>query len=293
VIYGKEVEVPEDRVIAAGVEHLQKTGAAEYRLQQAAEAEKRLRKYHQELDAYRDTLATQAKTPGAPATPSAALPNKGARPATTVADAAKIDTLAEKVAASIFRGDMDATKAALREAFSDVAQGRGDATPPSLDVDTVVEAAVAKVREIGKQERAAESETSKRERVNGTFQREFATVWDHPEAFAVAHTRFQALVADPDNAGKPLEDLAREAGTAALSRYPELRAEQHREDPAPRPRAQTPVPDELANRRVVKRTIVRQPAASARKPAAPEAPAVLSNKDYVAQMRANRGLPST
>jgi hypothetical protein len=290
-VYGEEVEVTDEQIREAGIAALQKTGAAEYRLQQAAQKERELKDYHRKLDEYKASLQ---KNPQSTATPPAP-PATGARVTAPAVDSAKIESHSSRIATAIFTGNTDDAKAAIREALNDVAQGR-TATPPSLDVDAVVEAAAAKAHELGKKERVAETEADKRERVMGTFQREFGKVYESPEAFAVAHVRFQALIADPANAGKPLEDLAREAGNVALTRYPELRAEQHRDPatptPTPRTAAAGPPADELANRRVVKRTVVRnQPAASARMPSAPEAPAVPNNRDYVAQMRANRGLP--
>jgi hypothetical protein len=156
-----------------------------------------------------------------------------------------------------------------------------------VDVDAVAEVAAAKVDE-RQVKRSAEQD---RQRVNETFAGEFKAVHDHPGAFAVAQAHFTVLRQQEANRGRPLEELAREAGQEALKRYPELRAPD--EQPTPeKPRTPTPADALQGRRELKKRTVVRQPTVTARAPA-PTAPVFPSGKDYVAQLRRNAGLPPT
>lgn len=291
-VYGEELVVSEDEVLAAGIATLQKERGAEYRLQEAAKTESRLRKYHQELDAYRDRVKAMEQDLRAGKTPSAADAAAAAAPptsgATVTADESALAESARKAAEAIYRGDPAETAEALKSLLADVAKGR-TATPPPVDVKAVAEAAADMVE----QRTETRSAEERRQAVNQTFSSEFRDVTAHPEAFAVAQTKFNALLADPSNEGKPWEDLAREAGRAALHRYPELRSAPTggNEPPAP-PAAKTETVDQtLANRRAVKqRTVVRPSTTSARAPA-PQPAAVRSNKQFIADLRAARGLP--
>lgn len=289
-VYGEELVVSEADVRAAGIQTLQKERAAEYRLQEAAKTEARLRKYHEDLDAFKATLVDMQKNLRAGKAPTAqdaatiaALP-KGAPAAV---DDAKLADVARKAAEAIYRGDPAETAKALQSLLADVAQGR-TATPPPVDVNAVAQAAADMV------DKRSETRTveEKRAAVNKAFATEFKAVNEHPEAFLVAQARFSAMLADPSNEGKPWEDIAREAGKAALHRYPELKSESPSNvtPPAPTP-AVTPPVDVLAQRRELKgRTVVRQPSTSARAPA-PQPPQPRSNKQYVADLRTSRGLP--
>lgn len=292
-VYGEEVTVSEDEVREAGIATLQKERAAEYRLQEASKTESRLRKYHQDLDAYRDQLQAMEKKIRAgqklDATDVATATAPPSTGATVTVDDAKLADAARKAAEAIYRGDPSETAQALKSLLADVAQGR-TATPPPVDVNAVAAAAADMVDERKEQRTAEERRTA----VNKTFATEFKAVQDHPEAFLVAQARFNAMLADPSNEGRPWEELAREAGKAALHRYPELRptppsgGKGNEPPPAPAPGA---VDDPLAQRRQLKRsTIVRPSSTSARAPA-PQPQPVRSNKQFIADLRAARGLP--
>jgi hypothetical protein len=291
-VYGEEQVVSEDDVRAAGIATLQKERAAEYRLQQASKQENDLRKYHRELDAYKAELEEQAKKLRAGHVPDAkAVAALAAPPATTGASEGAVDAkLAEgarKFTEAVYRGDTAETQKALQSLLADVAQGRS-ATPPPVDVQAVAEAAADVL--------AKRSETStaeqQRQAVNRTFATEFKAVVSHPEAFLIAKARFDAMLADPDNTGKPLEDLAREAGKAALHRYPELRPEGPGESNVEPVTPAARVTKTLEERRTVKaKTVVRPSGSSARAPAPTPQP-VRTNKQFIADMRKSRGLPS-
>jgi hypothetical protein len=281
-VYGEEVVVSEDEVRTAGIATLQKERAAEYRLQQAATQETRLRTYHKDLDAYAARLKAQeadlkaGKLSGTNAAAAATPPSSGAP-----ADVEKLAEGARKFTEAVYKGDPKETAKALEALLADVAKGR-TATPPPVDVKAVAEAAADVMGE-----RTTEQ---KRAAVNKTFVDEFNSVSRHPEAFAVAKTKFDALLADPDNSGKPWEDLAREAGKAALGRYPELREAPGKSTPPP---ATPPTVDEtLEKRRTLKTKTVVAPSTSSARAPAPQPQPVRSNKQYIADMRKQRGLPS-
>lgn len=288
-VYGQEVVVSEDEVRQAGIATLQKERAAEYRLQTAAQTEARLRQYHRELDEYREKLLKMeknmraGKSPGAQdAATATALPTSGA---TVTVDDAKLAESARNAAQAIYRGDPDETAKALKALLADVAQGR-TATPPPVDVKAVAEVAADVV--VKRQEQRTEEE--RRVAVNQTFAREFESVMKHPEAFALAKTKFDALLEADD--GRDWVELAREAGNTALYRYPELRpaAEPSNANRGGKPR-ETTTPERLEQRKTLKaRTVVPPSATSVRAaPPAPQQPR--SNKTYIADMRAARGLP--
>jgi hypothetical protein len=287
-VYGEDVEVDETEVYQAGVATLQKERAAEYRLKQASDQENKLRSYHRDLDAYNDRLKKLEQDLRAGKAPNARdVSNVAALPsgASAAVDDAAVAEAARKAAEAIYKGDPAESAKALQSLLASVAQGR-EATPPPVDVKAVAEAAA----DVVEQRRDTRTKEEKRAAVNTTFSTEFPKVLEHPEAFAVAKARFDAMLADPDNSGKPWEQLAREAGQVALGRYPELK------DPASRGNAPVnpaaTVDDQLKARREVKaRTVVRSASSTPRAPA-PAAPQPRTNKQYIADMRAGRGLPA-
>jgi hypothetical protein len=288
-VYGQESIVAEDEVLRVGVQTLQKERAAEYRLQQAAESERKVRAYHKDLDAYRDRLVKMEKDLRAGVAPARQDPAAGktappASGATVTLDEAKIAERAQAVAQAIYRGNAEETAKALQSLLTDVAQGRA-ATPPSVNVNEVVETAVTRLREL----RETETYEERRTRVNDTFRTEFKDIHDDPELFAVAQTRFKALLSDPENDGKPLEEIARKAGQHVIDRFGlKPRADDGGQPPTPGKGA-----TELEKRRTLKsKTVVRQPTSSQRQPAPSPAKQFPSNSDYVRQMRSARGLPA-
>jgi len=295
-VYGEDVIVSEDDVRTAGIATLQKERAAEYRLQEASKSEGKLRQYHRELDAYRDSLKTMekdiraGKPPGTNDAATVAAPPAPAGASVTVDDA-KLAEGARKAAEAIYRGDPKETAEALKALLADVAQGR-TATPPPVDVNAVAEAAA----DVVDQRTEKRTDEQKRAAVNRTFATEFTSVAKNPEAFAVAQTRFNALLSDPDNSGKPWEDLAREAGKAAIQRYPELSAGEVSNVAAnggkPSAAGKTVVTTLQERRDLKSKTVVRQPTTGVRA-APPPPPQVRSNKQYVADLRSSRGLPPT
>lgn len=283
-VYGEEIEVSHDDVMQAGIQTLQKERAAEYRLKQAADAERALRQYRKELDEYRERLLAKAqgRQTDQPDPEKTAPPKSGA---TVTQDSEKIAEKANAVAEAIYRGDSAEVSKALTELLAGVAQGR-TATPPTADVNEVVETALQRRQE---QEEAARREET-RKAVNRTFNEEFSDVSNDAEAFAVAQARFKAMLADPENEGKSQVEIARLAGDHARKRLhlqPPGSGGGTGQQPATASGGKK-ASDELAERREVKRTIVHSRPTSQRMPA-PQPKQFPTNKEYVARLREGRG----
>lgn len=285
-VYGQETEVPEDKVYEAGVRALQKEHAAEYRLAEAVKQEQKLTKYHRDLDAYKASLEAMERDLRAGKTPDAKDVATATAPPTTgvLSDEVneKIAAGAKAVAEAVYKGDAAVTAKVLQDALTSVAQGR-TATPPPVDVNAVADAAAERLE----QRQETKTTEQKRQEVNQTFATEFKAVTTNQDAMEMAMSVFNRLLT-AEGETRPWTELAREAGEKVLFRFPELRAAgEQRPDPPPT----TDATDTLSARRLLKsKTVPRMSTATARAtPPAP--PTVPSNRDYIAQMRANRGLP--
>lgn len=283
-VYGQEQQVPHQEVVQAGIETLQKERAADARLERVATYEREVRQYHGDCDAYREELRrgnASAVSPGETAPP--APPDPGAP------EPALSDDVLQEVATDIYSGEPERTVEGLKKFAAGVVQGRGNATPPS--VDEIAEAVVPRALD------AIVARDVEQERVNANevFRDEYADIHGNPDLMAVAQYRMGVLHEDPANEGRSMLDLAREVGAAVRQQYlpsqPSPATQPGGQQPGPDPAPQPAVTDELAQRRLIKReTVVPTSEAHVAQPK-PAEPSYPSNSDYVKRMREERGQP--
>jgi hypothetical protein len=281
-VQGREEEIDEEEAIRI----LQKEKAGDHRIREAQNFEERLRAYHLQLDQYRENLKRGLDEKGQPVRPSPGTPepSTGKQPSATDARGPSDEELksrAKELQATLYSGEPDKVQDALYRLLSDVAQGRQSATPPSVDVETVV-AKAAERAQAALAERAREAD---RIAANDVFRNEYQQIDQDPVLMAAARAHYQKLQAESTN--KSLTDLARQTGKDISERFKLAK-------PAPDPQV-----DQLAERRELKarRVLPQAPSAAASVRDPSPAPKRLesgnSGADYIKWLNNARGKPTT
>lgn len=296
---GVEQEVSTDEVHRAGIEALQKRGAADARLRDASTYEARLRdhgaylaKVQANLEQGLDADGRPIRAQGAPVSPSP--PSSGAAAPT-----------AEQVRASV------------KSALDLIVQDKSDEAAERLTeliVGRAGQAAPAQPAGPQPAPTGAESRTrlapvpTRRGReeireANEVFNTEYSDLAQDDRAFAYTQALVKGAIADQANDFRSLTDIYREAANSARQLFGGSAAPAPGPAPAPspapgpapapQPAPAGPTPGQQAHeaRRNLKARIPLAPAgASARAPApGPSGPPIPSNKDYVRQLqRANK-----
>lgn len=278
-VYGREEEVPEDQVIQAGIQALQKTLAADKILQDATTYEASLKQWERKLQEYSDNLARTASAPAPAGTP-------GTPAATTGVTAATVDPATVQQALDAFAND-DAQKASqlMLKAINDAVAARITAPvapAPGPTVPTHV------TGEVPRLQRAPSDpwDREQRQRANEVFNSEFASFTD--VQYEAARAAIADAMADPANYGQSLETMTRAVCRTTARLVPAT-------TPTPPPPPVNPMQENLEGRRVLKGRIpVTPPASSGRAPSA-TAPEVQrqSPSDYVQSLRRRSGSNST
>ena len=275
-VYGKDVaEVSEEDVIQAGIKALQKTSAADTRMQQAATREAQLVTWEGQLQTFADNLSKGLDMEGRPINPAGG-PGTTQPPAPGVAGAIDRAKLREAQAA-LLRGDDEASAETLAEIIqAAIAAGKPAAEPAEAPRKIEVPARPAGIGDSWGREQQIQA--------NAVFNDEFMDLSD--AQFRLAQTQMQSLMADPANKGKPLVDLARTAGTAIRQA---LGASHTPAAPA------VPGQQILEDRRVLKARIpVTPPAGSARAPSGQAAPPRYpTNAEHVRALQLRNGSNSS
>ncbi len=274
-VYGREEEVSEDQVIQAGIQALQKQGAADQILRDATTYEASLKRWSTDLQAYADNLARTASTPAPAGTPGTAP--------TTTGVAAKVDPATVRKALDAFANDdADAASLMLQKAVEDAVAARTPAPVAHVPGPTAPQTG-----EVPRLQRAASDPWSQeqRQRANTVFNSEYASFTD--TQYEAAKAALADAMADPANVGQSLETLTRTVCRTTARLVPATTA--------PPPPPVNPTQENLEGRRVLKARIpVTPPAASGRAPssAAPEV-RYKSPSDYVQELRRRSGSNST
>jgi hypothetical protein len=122
---------------------------------------------------------------------------------------------------------------------------------------------------------------------NRIYSTEYADIDKDDRAYTFTQSLVQASMRDPANAFRPIGDIVREAGNRARPVFAQVQT------PAPAPQtAAEPTPGQqaLEGRRTLKARIpISSTGASVRATTASQAPAGVSNKDYIQQLQRRSG----
>lgn len=271
VLFGRSYKVPQaDIDRAGGLEAYQKTRAADIRLQEAAALEQRMRLRQREMDQQRASERDQEKEAGnrqtstQPASDGKELPGQDAQ------NAPDRKEKVQKIVKRMFSGREDQVSEAVEEILD------SSAARPEISAEAVAQQVLAKLKEdqAKADQQSAEAtwkaqfEEQRRE-VNELMSGEFNDVNSHPILRNVAQAAFKEARERPENQGRRLVDMAREAGELARKVIiqedsPERRRKEKEGSPPPT------------------RAAGRATPADAKKP--------MTRSEYVAEMRKRRGL---
>lgn len=274
VVDGQEREVPRDEVIKAGVATLQKQVAADVRLQEAATYEARVRDWakteHEKLQQQAAALAQRQASPPPPATGAQAPEDAQA----TVNKALEL----------LVDGEKDEAAKLLSSLFTRPVSQAAPVTPAGpadRPNGAEVQAAVTPPPVRRSREELAEA--------NRIYSTEYADIDKDDRAYTFTQSLVQASLRDPANAFRPIGDIVREAGNKARAVFAQVPPTPAA--PAAQPAAEpTPGQQALEGRRTLKARIPISPTgASVRATTASQAPAGLSNKDYIQQLQRRSG----
>lgn len=205
-VLGQEFEVPQSDVDAAGgLSAYQKDRAASIRLQRVAQEEARLKAEQEEFNRQRANAGRNAPAKAGGDTPSAApIQADGAGAGVDV------EARSEAIVADLYSGDTKRAKAAIAQVLA--AQTRPAA---QLDPTEVARQAADLLKQ---QDRAAPpvnpqaaARNAEYDELNAMMAEKYADVLADPKLKQAAVEKFEALRADPSNAGRRLVDLGREA----------------------------------------------------------------------------------
>lgn len=269
-VNGKEFDVPKRDVDeAGGVEAYQKRRAAAIVLNETALLRKKAQAELAEAEKIRRDLEGRAAQ-GAPATREPP-PGGTQQPPATGAAGGKGDVGAEasEIVKALYSGDPKRAAEAVAKVLT---AARSGVTP-----EQVADQALAMLNK-----RAAEAPGEKREpavtefdpaerkAANEMMSREYADVMSNAAARDAATKQFMKLANDPNNAGRSLVEMSREAGEHARATV------------RPHPRQET------IDR---KRTLPPQSAAAGKPPVAVDEPLLPRGSGYVAELRRRSGRP--
>lgn len=274
VVDGQEREVPRDEVIKAGVATLQKQAAADVRLQEAATYEARVRDWarteHEKLQEQAAALAQRQASPPPPATGAQAPED--------------VQASVSKALELLVDGEKDEAAKLLTSVFSRSVPQAAPATPAGpadRPHGAEVQAAVTPPPARRSREELAEA--------NRIYSAEYADIDKDDRAYTFTQSLVQASLRDPANAFRPIGDIVREAGNKARSVFAQV--PQTPAAPAAQPASEpSPGQQALEGRRTLKARIPISPTgASVRATTASQAPAGVSNKDYIQQLQRRSG----
>ena len=262
-VNGKQFTVPKADVDAAGgIDAYQKQRAATMALSEAGELR---RQAHAEREAALKLKADLEARASAHATGAAPVgtPPQGA------SGAAAVQAQAEEMVSALFSGD----RAKAAKAVADILSRSQN--PGALDPSAVAAQVAAQQRQPAQppQRQRSADEVQQINETNEMMRAEFADILADKELEALALGRFRKMLADPENHGRLMKDVAREAASGIRERYVN-----------PRQR----VVD-------IKRSqLPPQPSGSGRAPAEVEAPPMPRGSSYVEALNARRrGTPPT
>lgn len=261
-VNGKQFTVPKADVDAAGgIDAYQKQRAATMALSEAGELR---RQAHAEREAALKLKADLEARASAHATGAAPVgtPPQGA-------SGAAVQAQAEEMVSALFSGD----RAKAAKAVADILSRSQN--PGALDPSAVAAQVAAQQRQPAQppQRQRSADEVQQINETNEMMRAEFADILADKELEALALGRFRKMLADPENHGRLMKDVAREAASGIRERYVN-----------PRQR----VVD-------IKRSqLPPQPSGSGRAPAEVEAPPMPRGSSYVEALNARRrGTPPT
>ena len=170
---GEKVDVSYDDLLA----QYQKNSSADRRLQDAADRQRELQDYERKLNAYRDSLETQANQPS---------PDAGESVSPSTTDATT-DALYGQYHDALFQGDEVRANELLRQIRT-----ADRPTEQSIDVKSIIERTKAEMREEEKAARERGYEERRQEAVK-LFHDEYPEVVGDPSLLAVADRRSAEL----------------------------------------------------------------------------------------------------
>ena len=278
VIYGRTYSVPKQDVERAGGIHAyQRDRASRIRMTEASATLQRAQRREQEIRKREEALNSREKQlserssqeQGSEESPEP--PSKGAQ-RSEGDHHEKVKSIVNR----IFSGKVDDAEQAIEEILSETSQ--------HVDEDAIVAKAVQKLREQEAQERQQahqqqqDEEQSRadaeRAMVNRVMREEFSDVLENDLKLKVARAYFIEKRSKPENTGRDVSDIAREAG------------EQARKIRLDDPEAERRI------RETEKRDMPRESSARNRKAPEDDTPSVASPSQHIERMRKARGLAS-
>lgn len=271
-VNGREFDVPrKDVEEAGGVEAYQKRRAAAIALNEASAIRRKAQAELEAAERTRREIEARAAQ-GAPATREPPPGGSQQPPATGAAGGTGVEADANEIVKALYSGDPKRAAAAVTRVLTAAKSG------PSLTPEQVAEQALALLKKQGaavpgeerKPAPPAEFDEGERAAANAMMARDYADVMGDATARDAAYKRFMQLHSDPNNAGRTLIELSREAGEYA------------RKTVKPNPRQAT---------HERKRELPPQSAAAGKSPAAVDQPLLPRGSGYVQELRKRSGRP--
>lgn len=289
VIYGRTYKVPKKDIDrAGGIEAYQRTRAANLRMEEAAKIERRLEQRRKELREREQELTDRERKlneagksheqPPAQTGPEGhEPPDKGAQQKRGNEEGSEVskEERVSRIVKRMYSGKEEEAAAAIDEILSSV-DSKSQLSPEAVAKLVLQQLNEQKQEEEQRrrhddEERRKAAEESNRRRVNDVMVNEYRDVLGDEDKLVIARSRFEKLKADPTNATRDPEDLAREAGEYAR----QVRVE--------------PVSKEISRRELEKQNMARESSASGKAAEASEQK-VPSPKSHIERLRKRAGI---
>lgn len=274
-VYGKDEELTEDEVLR----YAQIGRAGEVRLEDVATREAQLNEWEDSLKDYADLLRQErAKLDEAR---KATAGQQSTQQPPTGAAGQEVAALRRQAGEALLRGDDDAYARLSAEADDKLMQlAAARLKPQEPEEEPSSEGAVPELPA-----RPQPSRYNRVAAINDAFARDYQDLLEDDVTFYAARAMMAERLEDPKYGSWSPEALAKEVGDA-------IKQKVSRQAPASQSKEPTGVQQELESRRKLKAQIpITPPAGSRRAPSgAPGAPSYQSRKEYVAELRRQRGL---